>query len=101
MILNAAQINETIKQLKTALAEQERILAEAEKIVITDLSIAWECQAQQAYADSFITLKNRVLTQINALIALFGTALEQSQNDLYQVDINLAQMTSSQGARIK
>ncbi|MFZ2787590.1 MAG: hypothetical protein WAZ69_09620 [Trichococcus flocculiformis] len=92
MILNAGQINDTIAKLKNVLAEQQRILAETEKIVLTDLAGAWECQAQKAYADAFVSIKNSLLTQINGLIELFGTAFVQSQNGLYQVDVDISTM---------
>lgn len=95
MILNAGQINDTIAKLKNVLVEQQRILADTEKIVLTDLSGAWECQAQKAYADAFISVKNSLLTQINDLIELFGTAFVQSQNGLYQVDIDISSMNAS------
>ncbi len=95
MILNAAQINETINKLNANLKEQERILTDAERVVMTELSACWECEAQRAYAESFISIKNRVLVQINSLIELFGKALVQSQNGLYEVDINISKMNSS------
>ena len=95
MLLNAAQINETIANLKTVLAEQERILADTEKIILNDLAGAWECQAQRAYADAFVSIKNSLLTQINGLIELFGTAFVQSQNGLYQVDVDISAMNST------
>ena len=95
MLLNAAQINETIANLKTVLSEQERILADTEKIILNDLAGAWECQAQRAYADAFVSIKNSLLTQINGLIELFGTAFVQSQNGLYQVDVDISAMNST------
>lgn len=95
MILNATQINETIANLKTILAEQERILADTERVVLNDLAGAWECQAQRAYADAFVSIKNSLLTQINGLIELFGTAFVQSQDGLYQVDVDLTTMNST------
>jgi uncharacterized protein YukE len=95
MILNAAQINETIASLRTILAEQERILADTERVVLNDLAGAWECQAQKAYADAFVSIKNSLLTQINDLIELFGTAFVQSQDGLHQVDVDLTTMNST------
>ncbi len=95
MILNAGQINDTIANLKNVLAEQQRILADTEKVVLTDLGGAWECQAQRAYADAFVSVKNSLLTQINGLIELFGTAFVQSQNGLYQVDVDISSMNST------
>ena len=94
MVLNSAQINETITQLKQVLSEQQRILTDTEKVVLGDLAGAWECQAQQAYADAFVGLRDSVLSQVNALIELFGTAFEQSQNGLYQVDVDIASMNA-------
>lgn len=95
MILNAAQINDTISALKSVLAEQERILADTEKIILNDLAGAWECQAQRAYADTFVNIKNSLLTQINGMIELFGTAFVQSQNGLYQVDVDISAMNAT------
>lgn len=95
MILNAGQINDTIAGLKNVLAEQQRILADTEKVVLNDLAGAWECQAQKAYADAFVSIKNSLLTQINGLIELFGTAFVQSQNGLYQVDVDISSMNST------
>lgn len=95
MVLNSMQISETITQLKQVLAEQQRILADTEKVVLGDLSGAWECQAQKAYADAFVGIRDSVLSQVNALIELFGTAFEQSQNGLYQVDVDIASMNST------
>lgn len=95
MILNAGQINDTIASLKNVLAEQQRILADTEKVVLNDLAGAWECQAQRAYADAFVSIKNSLLTQINGLIELFGTAFVQSQNGLYQVDVDISSMNST------
>lgn len=92
MILNAGQINDTIARLKNVLTEQERILADTEKVVLNDLAGAWECQAQRAYADAFVSIKNSLLIQINGLIELFGTAFVQSQNGLYQVDVDISTM---------
>ena len=37
MVLNSMQISETITQLKQVLAEQQRILADTEKVVLGDL----------------------------------------------------------------
>lgn len=95
MILNAGQINDTIAKLNNVLAEQQRILADTEKVVLTDLAGAWECQAQKAYADAFVSIKNSLLTQINGLIELFGTAFVQSQNGLYQVDVDISTMNAT------
>ena len=95
MVLNAGQIDETITKLNNILAEQKRILAETEKVVITDLSGAWECQAQKAYGDVFISIKNSLLTVINGLIELFGAAFVKSQNGLVQVDVDIASMNTS------
>lgn len=95
MILNAGQIKETITNLRTILAEQERILADAEKIILNDLAGAWECKAQKAYADAFVSIKNSLLVQINGLIELFGIAFAQSQEGLYQVDIDIASMNAT------
>lgn len=95
MVLNAGQINDTIAKLKNILAEQERILADTEKVILTDLGGAWECQAQKAYADAFVSIKNGLLSQINGLIELFGTAFVQSQNGLYQVDIDISTMNTT------
>lgn len=95
MVLNAGQINDTITKLKNILVEQERILADTEKVVLVDLAGAWECQAQKAYADAFISIKNSLLSQINGLIELFGTAFVQSQNGLYQVDIDISTMNAT------
>lgn len=95
MILNAGQINDTIASLKNVLVEQQRILADTEKVVLNDLAGAWECQAQKAYADAFVSIKNSLLTQINGLIELFGTAFVQSQNGLYQVDVDISAMNAT------
>lgn len=95
MVLNAGQINETINQLKNVLAEQQRILSDTEQVVLNELAGAWECQAQKAYADAFVSIKNSLLTQINGLIELFGTAFEQSQNGLYQVDVDISTMNAT------
>lgn len=95
MILNAGQVNDTIAKLRNILAEQERILADTEKVVLNDLAGAWECQAQRAYADAFVSIKNSLLTQINGLIELFGTAFVQSQNGLYQVDVDISTMNAT------
>ena len=95
MILNAGQINDTIASLKNVLEEQQRILADTEKVVLNDLAGAWECQAQKAYADAFVSIKNSLLTQINGLIELFGTAFVQSQNGLYQVDVDISAMNAT------
>lgn len=95
MVLNAGQISETITQLQQILAEQQRILTETERIVLHDLAAAWECQAQRAYADAFVSIKNSLLTQINQLIELFGTAFAQSQEGLYQVDVDISHMNAT------
>lgn len=95
MILNAGQINDTIVKLKNVLSEQQRILEEAEKVILTDLAGSWECQAQKAYADAYVSIKNSLLTQINGLIELFGIAFVQSQNGLYQVDVDISTMNAT------
>lgn len=95
LVLNAGQIETVITSLKNILTEQQRILADTEKVIINDLAGAWECQAQKAYADAFISVKNSLLTQINQLIELFGTAFIQSQNGLFQVDVDLTNMNAT------
>lgn len=94
MILNHDQIETTLAELRTAYDEQVSILDEASDVICARLSAAWECEAQRAYADAFVSIRERVLTQINSLIELFGRALEQSNNGLFQVNINLATMNS-------
>ena len=95
MVLNAAQINDTLTQLNQVLTEQRRILEDTRNVVITELGGCWECKTQTAYADVYVSLENNVLKQINSLIELFGTAFRQSQEGLYQVDVDMASMTSS------
>lgn len=95
MILNAEQIADTQAKLRNILAEQEAILDDTDKVIITRLSAVWECQAQKAYQDAYIAIKNGILTQIKDLIALFGTAFEQSQNGLYQVNVDLSTMNAT------
>jgi hypothetical protein len=42
-----------------------------------------------------VSIKNSLLTQINGLIELFGTAFVQSQNGLYQVDVDISTMNTT------
>lgn len=95
MVLTAAQINDVIVKLNQVLVEQKRILEATRGIVCTELAAAWECKSQEAYAGVYTSLENNVLTQINALIELFGTAFKQSQDGLFKVDMDIAAMTSS------
>ena len=95
MVLNYAQIEQIMATLDKVLKEQEDILADAQKVICFDLAACWQSQAQRAYSDAFIALKTRVLEQINRLIELFGMALKQSQEGLYQVDIDIANMNST------
>ncbi len=95
MILNAEQIQTTLNSLKEAHSEQVRILNEARTIICVDLESAWKCKAQEAYVDAFIGLEKSVLSQINDLIQVFGTALEQSVGGLYEVDVNLSTMNAT------
>lgn len=95
MVLTAAQINDVILKLNQVLTEQQRILEATRSIVCTELAGAWECKSQEAYAGVYTALENNVLTQINALIELFGTAFQQSQDGLFKVDMDIAAMTSS------
>lgn len=95
MILNASQISETKVKLQSVLVEQKAILEDAEKVIVTKLSGAWECQAQKAYRDAFIAVKNSTLSQINQLIELFGIAFEKSQDGLYQVNVDLSTMNAT------
>jgi hypothetical protein len=95
LILNAQQIQSVLDSLKVAYNEQVRILNDSERIICQELGNVWECQAQVAYRDVFIGIKNNILTQINSLILFFGTALEQSQNGLYQVQLDLKNMNTN------
>lgn len=95
MILNAGQIAETKAKLEGVLAEQKAILDDAEMVIVTKLSGAWECQAQKAYQDAFIAVKNSTLNQINQLIELFGIAFEKSQEGLYNVNVDLSTMNAT------
>lgn len=95
MVLNHEQISTTLSQLHNVLDEQREILADAETVICTNLAAVWECEAQKAYNDAFLSVKDRVLSQINSLIELFSTALAQSHEGLNLVDIDLSNMNSS------
>ena len=95
MVLNYSQIEQTMAALNNVLSRQEEILADAQKVICFDLAACWESQAQKAYSDAFIALQTRVLKQINGLIELFGVAFKQSQEGLYKVDIDIANMNST------
>ena len=95
MILNYSQINTAIATLTQVKNEQQTITKDSERVVVAQLSQAWKSQAQQAYQDAFCAVRDRVLKQINSLIELFETAAKQSENGLYQVDIDLSKMNSS------
>ena len=95
MVLDAQQINSVISSLNQVLNEQTRILNDAEQIIVGDLSGAWECQAQKAYAEAFLEIKSSVLSQINQLIELFVSAFAQSQDSLYKVDVDISNMNAT------
>ena len=95
LILNRVQIENVLNSLKVAYNEQVRILNDSERIICHELGNVWKCEAQIAYRDVFIGIKNNILTQINSLILFFGTALEQSQNGLYQVQVDLKNMNTN------
>ena len=94
MVLNATQIEEVLRLLNQVSLEQKRILEDTKQVVLNDLSGCWECYAQQAFADAFISLEQSTLSQISALITLFETAFKQASGGLHQVNIDLAKMNS-------
>lgn len=95
MVLNAQQISDTISDLKTVLAQQEEILSDMDVVMIQTLPTGWQCMAQEAYQQSYLSLKESVLGQINSLIALFSRAFEESQHGLYQVNVDVANMNAT------
>lgn len=95
MILNAEQISSILGSLKAAYAEQEWILEDSERVICRELAGAWECQAQKAYVDVFVDIKDSTLAEISTLILAFETALEHSQNGLYQVNVDISSMNST------
>lgn len=92
MILNYTQIDSAITKLITVKNEQLAITKDAENVVVTQLSAVWESPAQEAYQDAFCAVRDRAFKQINKLIELFALAAEQSNQGLYQVDVDLATM---------
>ena len=94
MVLDAKQINDTISELKNVLEEQKRILSETDKVMLVELPAVWDCKAQRAYYDCYNDIKIRLLSQINALIELFGMALQESMDGMRQVDVDIASMNA-------
>ena len=94
MVLNESQISKAIIDLKRCYSEQQRILHEADQINLRELPVCWECEAQRAFSESHIVIKNNILVKINNLIELFGIALEECKEGLYQVDIDLKSMNT-------
>ena len=92
MILNYAQINSALSALNKVKNEQLAITSDAENVIVSKLSQAWQCQAQAAFEDAFIVVRDRILKQINSLIELFETAAKQSKEGFYKIDVDLSTM---------
>ena len=92
LTLSVAEIENTYKLLKEVSDEQQRILNETKKVVQSDLVGVWECEAQRAYSDAFLSLEHSTLSQINYLVTTFEKAFQDSQILFADMDKNLAKM---------
>lgn len=84
MTFSKEEIQTIIKKLKDAEAEQINISNDAEKLIVSDLAIAWQGIVQTAYQDCFISIRDTTLRDIQDLLALFTKVLQYSEDNLQE-----------------